>query len=226
MTPEFSILHATIRLPDGWRAAYQAWKDACDHWSRVEYILAIDAEYADNLLMAPEIPDDVKLVVNYGRHCSVDAFNAAAEASTGDFLIQSADDWFPCPHWDTEIRKLVPDMSKEAVIDVDNGHFTGHIIICPMLTRAYYERPGRGACGGKLFYPEYMSMGADDDFTLVAKRDGVVITAYHLFFDHQHPWRGNVDHDTHGAYAHNQSHAAWHVKDTVLPRRIAEDFQR
>ncbi len=223
MTPEFSILHATIRLPDGWRAAYQAWKDACDHWSRVEYILAIDEQDID---VDMELPDGVKLVINHGRHCSVDAFNAAAEASTGDFLIQSADDWFPCPHWDTEIRKLVPDMSKEAVIDVDNGHFTGHIIICPMLTRAYYERPGRGACGGKLFYPEYMSMGADDDFTLVAKRDGVVITAYHLFFDHRHPWRGNVDHDTHGAYAHNQSHAAWHAKDTVLPRRIAEDFRR
>lgn len=224
-TPDFSILHASVRLPVGWRVAHDEWKAKCDDWSKVEYILAIDNADSKNWPDLDDVPNGVRIKVNTRRHTSVDAFNLAARKSSGKLLIQTADDWFPCDHWDTELRKILhDDFNKEAVIDVDSQHFTGQIIICPMMTRSYYERPDRGACGGEFFYPEYLSMGADDDLTEYAKRDGVIITAYHLHFQHRHPWTGNHEFDTHGAYAHNQRLESWATKDRVLPRRKADNF--
>ena len=220
--PDFSILHATIRLPDGWRAARDEWRKKCSDWGKVEYILAVDPCDAD---LWPPWEPDVRQVTNPGRRCSVDAFNWAAKCARGKVLIQSADDWFPPENWDLGIRgALGGDLSREAVVDVDSQHFTGQIIICPIMTRSYYEKPGRGTCRGEFFYPEYMSMGADDDLTEYAKRDNVVVQAYHLRFEHRHPWTGQHQHDTHGAYAHNQSLAAWETKDRVLKRRKEDGF--
>ena len=237
MTYDFSILHPTIRLSDGWRKAEQAWFDRCDHPEKVEYILIIDAnddELTPSMFTRHAISNrrnpagnrwgSLHVVTNYLRHCYVDAQNVGARWSYGDLLITSADDWFPCDHWDTRLHEALPDFSREAVIDVDSQSFTGQIIIYPMMTRAYYERPGRGGCKGELFYPEYLSMGSDDDLTEYAKRDGVVVNATNLVFEHEHPWRGNAEHDTHGAYAHVQSMEAWEAKDRILSRRKENGF--
>ena len=58
---DFSILHATIRLPDGWLAAYEEWKAKCDDWSKVEYILAVDS--FDQGAWPKEMPADVRCVI-------------------------------------------------------------------------------------------------------------------------------------------------------------------
>ncbi len=166
------------------------------------------------------------MVINRSRHCYVEAQNAGARAATGKWLITAADDWFPASGWDSELRRLVPDpLHTEAVVNVVNNHHP-QLIIYPIMTRAYYERPGRGGHpNGELFYPEYLSMGSDDDFTMVAYRDKVVIESP-LRFEHRHPWRGDTSHDTHGAYAHVQSDEAWAVSAQVLPRREREGFVR
>ena len=41
MKPTFSLLHPTAR-PDGWRSAFNTWRDRCDHPEMVEYILCVD----------------------------------------------------------------------------------------------------------------------------------------------------------------------------------------
>jgi len=221
MRPEFSILHPTIRFP-GWQSAWRAWIDRADHPEEIEYWLVVDAGDVDNIkpfwLAA-------HLLYNYGRACYVDAQNAAARACTGQFIITAADDWFPCPHWDTMLLDLVPDpLAIEAVVKVHAPHHSG-LIIYPIMTRAYYAKPGRGGCpNGELFYPDYLSMGSDDDLTEYATRDGVVIDAPHMIFDHRHPSLGLSEMDE--AYKHVQSEEAWLAKDIVLARRRKEGFTK
>ncbi len=218
----FSILHPTIRL-GAWKTIAQEWIKRADQPEKIEYVLCVDRPI-EELPVVDVAPATGCLIANRGRHCYVDAMNTAAQAAGGKVLVCAADDWFPCPHWDTLLRDAIGDLHREAVVEVDNGHHP-NIIIYPILTRSYYERPGRGGCpNGELFYPEYLSMGADDEFTEYARQDGVVIQAKQISFEQRHPWRGAAEMDD--AYRHVQSEAAWTAKDRVLPRRRADGFRK
>jgi hypothetical protein len=179
----FSLCHTTARLPDGWRAAAQAWLDNCDHPENVEHCLTWDACDRGKSLGTPIFPHTVT-AVNNGPHTAVAGWNLAAKLSTGKFVISLADDWFPCPHWDTELLKVLPDLDGEYVLDVDTAG-NDHLLTFSMLTRSYLMKYSKGE--GWLFYPEYTGMYADNDFTDSARLDKVIINARHLRFEHRHP---------------------------------------
>lgn len=204
--PTFSLCHTTARLPDGWRAAAQAWHDAADNPGDIEHILVTDSP-----ISAAPIFADTKFGVNHGRPCAVDGWNKSAELSTGKFLITLADDWFPCPHWDTEFLKLIPDLDGEYVLEVDTGGNPG-LLTFSLLTRKYYQRTGY------LFYPEYLGMYADNEFTIVARRDGVVIDAKHLFCEHRHPLYGYGEMDA--THKHQHRREAFTVGEEIYRRRL------
>ena len=190
MKPTFSLLHPTAR-PDGWRNAFNTWRDRCDHPEMVEYILCVDkgrdtqkwqllGDWWQGLYQAW---GTFKFVVNEGRRCAVDAWNVAAEASTGHVLITVADDYFPPEHWDTQLIDVWKPLNLETdrasfVLDVDNQDGSDWLLPFTFMSRAYYERLG---C---FFWPEYYGLGADNDFTERARMDGVVIDARHIKFSH------------------------------------------
>lgn len=176
--PIFSLCHTTARLPDGWRAALQTWYVRCNYPNLVEHIFVTD----EPVEMVP-IFENTIVAVNEGPKTCVAGWNLAAKLSHGQFLINVADDWFPCEHWDTELLKVIPDMKGQYVVEVDTGGNPGLLTFC-MVTRAYYERYGY------LLYPEYIGVYSDNDFTDVARRNGVVIDARHLLFEHKHPLYG------------------------------------
>lgn len=214
--PAFSLCHTTARLPDGWRAAAQAWFDKADHPEMTEHVLVWDQGEME------KIPEKIFERTTFGenpdRKCAVDGWNAAAKLSTGKFLISLSDDLFPCDHWDTELLKVLPDLSGEHVIEVDTGGDQG-LLTFSMLTRAYFERLTRdyGYQGG-LFYPEYLGMYGDNDFDMLARRDGVVIDAKHLKFDHKHPVYNTAEWDD--TYRHQQRPEAYkHGRDVFNKRR-------
>lgn len=218
MMPEFSILHPTIRLPNGWRAAHDAWYKTADDSSSIEYLLIVDDSEKTR-----SFTGHYPLVINRERHCYVDAMNTGARICTGKWFISASDDWFPAQGWDAELRRIVSDpLTMHALVNVVNGHHNHSIY--PIITRAYYEKLGRGGHpNGEFFYPEYLSMGSDDDFSRVARKDGVFIDSP-LLFEHQHPWRGDNRHETHDAYAHVQSEEAFEVGRRVQARRIEEGY--
>lgn len=218
MTPLFSILHPTIRLPDGWMGAYKTWLGNCDDWSRVEYMLAVDGLSAAGELWRRSDTLEYRIAANLRRRCYVDAINAAARASTGQILVVAADDWFPTPHWDTEILKHIPDPTIERVLWIESEH--PHIMTHAVMTRAYYERPGRGGCGGNLFHPAYSSYGCDDDLTAYAQRDGVVVRPG-MRFEHRHWTLGTAPMDA--AYGHIAQMGG--DKDEIFARRQKENFR-
>lgn len=204
--PTFSLCHTTARLPDGWRAAAQAWHDAADNPGDIEHILVTDEP-----INARPVFADTKFGVNRGRKCAVDGWNKSAELSTGRFIITLADDWFPCPHWDTEFLKAIPDLDGEHVLEVDTGGNPG-LLTFSLLTRKYYERYGY------LFWPQYLGMYADNEFTIVARRDGVVIDAKHLFCEHRHPLYGHGEMDA--THKHQHRREAFEVGEEIYRRRL------
>lgn len=139
------------------------------------------------------------VVWNTSRRCYVDGVNTAAQASTGRILIVNADDQYPCEGWDRELRGMLASRTqgeqstlegflhfgerREWVIEVSTGTPTEHergILVMPILSRARYERLGY------VFYPEYESMFADNEFCEHARQDEIIIDARHLFFPHRH----------------------------------------
>ena len=231
--PVFSLLHASDR-PDKWAAAYYAWMSKADNPESVEYILSVDANGPFPRVSAAEVTEveDVASGAVYyqvayqGRRCSVDGYNAAAKASRGLVLVQVADDFFPPEHWDSLILGALPDLQGVYCLHVNAQDPWPQIMTHAIMTRAYYERPGRGGCpNGEFFYPEYLSMGADDDLTLYAKRDGVLIEAQHLKFEHRHPAnQGTPLEAMDTVYRHEDSAEAHAVKARVLEKRIRENF--
>jgi len=223
MTPIFSLCHSTARLPNGWRAAHDAWRDNADNWGACEYILGIDAVDIEVSLDPKSIAvlEDCKVAVNYGRWCAVDGWNAAGKAATGRFLITAADDMFPPPHWDTELLKVIPDLDGEYVIEVRSGTSPAddewmRCMLHSFMTRPYYERIGN------FFYPEYVGMYADVDFGDMARRDGVVIDARHLTFQHRH-WIGtNVPNDE--IYQRQNAQANYDLGMSILGTRRIKGF--
>lgn len=197
--PTFSLCHATARLPEGWKPAYQAWKDNCDDWSQVEYILGVDTADKEKWpkwdVGGPEhglyfTSSGIILAENTGRQCAVDGWNATGKASTGKFLITVADDLYPPPHWDTELLKEIPDLNGEYVLEVKSGTSPAddewmRCMLHSFMTRPYYERIGN------FFYPEYFGMYADVDFGDLARHHGVVIDSRRLTFQHAH-WIGTT----------------------------------
>lgn len=191
----FSLCHATARVPDGWKKAYHAWRDNCDNWSDVEYVLCVDKLGGDYNRAYDELhdrgPAGIRLTINHGRNCAVDAWNAAGKAATGRFLITAADDMFPPPHWDTELLKVIPDLDGEYAIEVLTGTSPAdneerRCMLHSFITRKYYER-----IGSNFFDPRFEGMYADDWFTEVARHHGVVVDARHLTFKHMH-WIGTT----------------------------------
>ncbi len=218
MKPLFSLLHVSAR-PTRWEATHDAWMKACDHPDSVEYILAVDAGGAFNRDL---LYDGVRLVVNHKRPCLVDACNLAARNSTGTILVFVADDFFPPQGWDTALLSVIPDLEKPYAVHVDAQDPWPWLMTHPILTRKYYEQD-RG-CKGELLYPEFLSVGCDDDFTEQAYKDGVVIQAKRLKFEHRHPLKQGIHPQNTGdpVYQHTNRNEAWAVKEQVLLRRQKE----
>ena len=199
MMPTFSIIHTSAR-PHKWREIYDAWMANCDDAEGIEYVLVIDPRWGFDLnpaLYVGSPVDNIVVVQNTGRRCYVDGVNLGAKASSGKILIVNADDQYPCKHWDTfilasarERAKRPLDLDVPFVIEVSTGtpdeHLRG-IMVMPILSRARYQNQG-----GYVFYPEYESMFADNDFCEWARKDGVVIDARGLVFPHKH-WQFNQE---------------------------------
>ncbi len=190
MKPIFSILHATYGRP---KKAIEAMREVLARTSlpqHVEYILAVNAndpksgEYAKELAAKTLI--DVEIVVgNFVG--SAPAWNAAANASTGEILIQMQDDLELPEKWDALLSEKLAgiDEKKPAFIAVSDGFRTDGICCTAIMNRARYTQQG------EFLYPGYISVFSDDEVTYRALRDArdgkcTFVNARDLTFLHRH----------------------------------------
>lgn len=82
------------------------------------------------------------------------------------------------------------------VLAIHDGHRTDALLCMAILTRARYEQQkdllniveGDGVWSPPyLFAPEYFGMYSDNEYTVRAYDDGVVVQAQHIVFQHNHP---------------------------------------
>jgi hypothetical protein len=220
----FSLCHATARFPQ-WKDAAAAWLAKCDHPENVEYLLGIHSNdiHRMGVNMLPRFGHN-RIVVNNARSCSVDNWNAAANQAKGQILLNIADDWFPCEQWDTKLLELIPDLNAEVAVDVDTGSSgypnAHHLLPFSIITRPYLERLKSQYGYDGFFYPEYTSMYSDEEFTWLAKRDGVVVSAWQHLFEHRHPVHGKGQMDD--VYRKQNAPEHYAAGKKLMERRLKE----
>lgn len=177
MEPTFSLCYTTVR-PDSIAKVVALWNSRSE-LNQHEWIISSDTGHP--ALEAARLIPGVRVVENVGPKTCVAGWNAAAAASTGKVIIAVADDFKPPQSWDRLLLSLAPKdwINGEYVVHVDDGYVRS-LCTLAILTRKRYDR------FGYLFYPRYSSMFVDTEFGDVAARDGVILEAMHLLFEHMH----------------------------------------
>lgn len=182
---KISLLHATRGRVQQAAAARRKWLEKAANPDAIEHIFAIDADDVDSI----QYLTLWRHRIVQGDGGPVRAWNAAAEASHGEILIQLSDDWEPPMHWDKIILERMGDTSKPAVLQISDGHREDDLMCMAILTRARYLDQGY------LFHPDFFSMYSDNWFSECAHKDGVVIDARDVVFEHLHPAFGKAEMD-------------------------------
>lgn len=186
---KISLLHATRGRADQSQMCRAHWFWQAKNAVGVEHIFAIDDDDEKSLHMVKTLGYRFITVPPGGG--SVAAWNAAAQIALGDVLIQLSDD-FMCPEgWDAQILARIGDTSKPAVLAVSDGVRPDGLLCIAIATKARVALQE----GGTLFWHEYKSLCSDDEFTVRALVDGVVINAKDLLFRHAHPIAQGIPRD-------------------------------
>ena len=216
--PIFSLAFTSVR-PHIMPQVLELWNTR-SKLNQHEWCIGIDEGNAECLVAAKALAEkwpNVKVVINTGAKTCVGGWNAAAAATTGKVIIAVADDFLPPQNWDELLLSIEPKdwIDKEHVIKTEDG-YVHNIFVLSILTRKRYER------FGYLFYPKYLSLFCDTEFGEVATRDGVVIEANHLLFEHLHPDCFKRQRD--GADMTHASKERWNAGEMLFNFRRAQGF--
>lgn len=214
--PDFSLVHPTAR-PAEWRKTRDKWIKAASSVADFEYVVC--ADFKDFGVITPKDAEPARLVWNYGKACSVDATNVAAQCAIGRVLVVISDDIYPCEQWDRKL-KMIPQLwgDQECVVRVSTGGTADArgLMAVQIVNRKRYERIGY------LFQPGFISMYADDDFSLHAEADGVVVNAPEILFKHEHWSTGERQMDE--VYAAQNAPKRYQYGANLLAYRQANGF--
>ena len=216
--PIFSLIFTSVR-PQVMASVIHLW-DSRSALKQHEWCLGIDEGNEATLKAAQALADQhthIKLVVNTGAKTCVAGWNAGAAISKGKIIICVADDFNPPPSWDTDLLAVEPKgwEDGEHVIKTEDG-YVHNIFVLSILTRKRYDR------FGYVFYPKYLSLFCDTEFGEVATRDGVVIEANHLLFEHCHPDCNKRPRD--GVDMVHASRERWNLGEMLFNFRKAQGF--
>ena len=207
-------------FPTGWLESCEQFLWRADHPEDIEYVLSVHesnwkvfaetwtgvtgpGQWSGSLCPAVDGWGSFKLVKSTKRNCVIDNGQAACEAATGLIFMGSMDDLFPPKHWDTLLLQAFQRTLKDvgegkswadepAVLHVRTGSHMDDLVFIPQIfTKALFDAQGYA------LHPSYETgMFADNEFTDVAKRDGIVIKAPHITFAHRHPAFGTAKDDS------------------------------
>lgn len=217
-TPAISLVHPSAR-PEEALKTMRAWLKASSKQAEIEYVICFD--YGRHEIDVADY-EPARVVWNYNLPCSVDATNHACQCAVGRVLVVISDDIYPCPLWDLKLKQI-PRLwgEKECVVRVKTGGGADQrgLMAVQIANRTRYERLGY------LFHPSYLSMYADDEFSLHAAQDGVVVEAPEITFPHHHWSHGGALHrpmDPVYAAQNGRERYAW--GEQILRYRKARDF--
>lgn len=135
----------------------------------VELLVSLDSDDPSSYANVPGVH------LRNDNRSAIDAINFAAKYSTGNILIQIAED-FECPdNWGAKILDFTKGKT-DWILKTQDG-IQEWIITLPIMDRAYYNR------FGYIYYPEYKHMFCDTEMSCVADLLGRRLTS-DLMFKH------------------------------------------
>jgi glycosyltransferase involved in cell wall biosynthesis len=176
-SPRISLLHATRGRWSKAIATMNLWISRASNPEAVEHWFAIDQDDVESLAKLRRF----RHVVSSPSTYSVGAWNTAAENSTGDILIQIADDFEPPLNWDRLIVDALGDLNKPSVLRVSDGNRSDGLLTIAIVTRAWFAKNG-------LFHVEYRNVYSDTDLTATATKQNAIIESPQIVVKHQHPF--------------------------------------
>lgn len=219
--PTFSLAYTSVRaeaIPD----VIRTWTERA-FTDDLEWIVTVDEgdEKCFNAVQTAfaTLPTKISRTVrtNTGPRTSTAGWNLAADNSTGKVIIAVADDFIPPVGWAPALLDIKPEgwIDGEYVVHTEDG-YVHNLCVLVMLTRKRYERYGY------MLYPGYLSLFSDTEFTEVAYRDGVVLDAKHLLFEHVH-----CDCKKRAKDEHDEKHASterWNAGEALFRIRRSNGF--
>lgn len=185
---KITLVHATRGRIDQAEQARAAWFFRAKNPKAIEHIFIVDSD--DTEVIEEFKRQGFRFIAVDSGGGSVAAWNAGAAQAAGDVVIQMSDDFMPPVNWDEAVLARMGDTKKPAVLAVSDGLRSDNLLCIAIATKARIAQQE----GKTLFWPEYKSVFSDNEFSVRAYADGVVIEARDLVFQHQHPLaRGITD---------------------------------
>lgn len=185
------------------------------------YIISLDdddpklPEYKEIL---PKLPFPYKTVSGMSRG-ACDAMNrGATQLEDDDDLVMIYSEDIVSPQgWDKLLQDIAEKIDNEVYyIHISNVQNAQNCAIIPLLSRGFYKKLGY------VFYPEYISMYADNELIIVAKKLGILHDVNIPGFSHQHPaWGLNEWDDT---YRRSNQSNNYNQGCDLINRRMATNF--
>ena len=211
-----SLCYTSVR-PEFIPEVVKAWRARAHKPYRVEVVIAVDAGDAKSE-QAAKLVERAQVVVQPEKPGScVKGWNLAASYATGDVLLAIADDFVPPEGWDSSLEQVAEEgwWTKDRVVKVFDG-YNPDLCTLAIVSRARYDRLGY------LFYPGYLSLFSDTEFTASAYADGAVIEAMNLVFEHHHPDCGKRQRDDNDL--NHASSLRWSLGESLFKYRKRHKF--
>lgn len=187
--PVFSLAYTSCRANEIQRVVNE-WRRTASGQHAIEVVFCVDGNNPTCITAAQGVANARVVIQGEAPFNCVRGWNLAAANTTGKVIIAVADDFRPCQDWDCKLFDLRPGwVDGEYAVHTEDG-YVHNIMVLGIITRKRYER------FGYFFYPQYESLFSDTELTETAYRDGVVIQAKHILFEHCHPDCGKRPRDS------------------------------
>ena len=179
-----TLIHPSRNRPQMAFDQYKNWMAKSTGLVPIEHILSIDIDELQANEYRQLFKDSLIVQDNPSDGYVVGATNVAAKHAKGDILIYLSDD-FDCPtQWDVLIVNRLKGKVM-AGLEVNDSYQTNrNLLTIPIITRDLYDK------WGFFWHPEFKSMFCDNFMYEQIKREGVLVDAMDLVFEHKHYSRG------------------------------------
>ena len=193
------------------------------HQLPFEFVLSCDEDDSsmNNAKMRAKLQKYAHLTVHFGPRVSkIEAVNRDIDQHLDfDILVIISDDMTPvAQNYDLTIANLMQEKfpDYDGVLHFFDGHVGAELNTLPIIGRKYYQR------FNYVYYPEYLSICCDLEYTLVAQLLGKLYYSDQLLIRHDHGgYTGKKD----ALFWHNESKSFWAHDKQILQSRKAQNFQ-
>lgn len=216
MTNKILIVHPSRGRPIQALEAYNNYFSLCSDSSKITYILSIDVD--DKNVEEYKRNFSCEILINENRGC-VEAVNRAYSIDIlgkHDFVILTSDDIHFCKDWDLLLQKEFDEYGYDKVVKTKQPGCDEKVLMLQIGGSQFFKDYGT------FFWPEYISLCADNDMSEWAKKNNRWIQADHIVCPHFH-------HSLPGGWKFDETYArensAFQQGLSILRKRRQQEFK-